>query len=391
MPEKILVVDDDVDTLRLVGLMLEKQGYQIVAANNGHQALLQAQSESPDLILLDIMMPDMDGFEVTRTLRAHPATRNTPIIMFTAKAQVDDKVTGFEAGVDDYLTKPTQPRELVAHVKAVLARSRKTRGIPTVPERVVPARERGYVIGILAARGGLGVSTLTLNLGVSLRQRTEQDVIVAEFRPGMGTMALELGYLHPEGMERLLQKKAADISLADVDSELIMHKSEIRMLMASYKPCDARYLLAAEKFGAIANHLAYLGHYVLIDLGPGFSPITEKAISVCDDLIVLLEPVPYSVTRTQMLMDELTTRGFGEGRIHVVLYNRLRSELQLPLTMVQQQFKHPISVVFTPAPELAFQAAKANVPLVIQHPDNLTTQQFFKLADTISKRVHLRG
>lgn len=391
MPEKILVVDDDVDTLRLVGLMLEKQGYSITAANNGHQALLQAQSENPDLILLDIMMPDMDGFEVTRLLRSNQVTQNTPIIMFTAKAQVDDKITGFEAGVDDYLTKPTQPRELVAHVKAVLARSKKTRGIPIASERVMPARDRGYVIGILAARGGLGVSTLTVNLGVCLRQRTDQDVIIAEFRPGEGTMALELGYLHPEGMERLLQKKAADISLADVDAELITHKSEVRMLMASYKPRDAKFITAADKFGVIANHLAFLSHYVLIDLGPGLSPITERALAVCDDLIVLLEPIPYSVTRTQMLIDDLAASGFGEGRIHVVLYNRLRSELQLPLSMVQQQFKHPISVVFTPAPELAFQAAKANVPLVIQHPDNLTTQQFCKLADAVTKRIKSKG
>ncbi|MCU0485044.1 MAG: response regulator [Anaerolineales bacterium] len=388
MPEKILVVDDDVDTLRLVGLMLEKQGYLIVAANSGAQALQQAENENPDLILLDIMMPDMDGFEVTRMLRNNRATQNTPIIMFSAKAQVEDKVTGFEAGVDDYLTKPTQPRELVAHVKAVLARGKKPRGIPIAPEKTTPVRERGFVMGILAARGGLGVTTLTMNLGVSLRQRTSRDVVIAEFRPGEGTMALDLGYIHPEGMERLLQKKASEISITDVDAELITHKSEVRMLMSSYKPSDAKYILAAERFGAIANHLAYLGHYVLIDLGPGLPPITEKTLPICDDLIVLLEPVPYSVTRTQLLIDELTAYGFGEGRIHAVLYNRLRSELQLPLTMVQQQFKHPISVVFTPAPELAFQAARANVPLVIQHPDNLTTQQFFKLADTVTKRVH---
>ena len=388
MPEKILVVDDDVDTLRLVGLMLEKQGYQIVAANSGNQALQQAESENPDLILLDIMMPDMDGFEVTRMLRASRATQNIPIIMFSAKAQVEDKVTGFEAGVDDYLTKPTQPRELVAHVKAVLARGKKPRGIPIASENTAPVRERGYVLGILGARAGLGVTTLTMNLGVSLRQRTNRDVVIAEFRPGEGTMALDLGYIHPEGMERLLQKKASDISIADVDAELITHKSEVRMLMASYKPSDARYTLAADRFGAIANHLAYLGHYVLIDLGPGLPPITEKTLPICDDLIVLLEPVPYTVTRTQLLIDELTAFGFGEGRIHAVLYNRLRSELQLPLTMVQQQFRHPISVVFTPAPELAYQAARANVPLVIQHPDNLTTQQFYKLADTVTRRVH---
>ena len=123
MPEKILIVDDDVDTLRLVGIMLQRQGYQIIAATNGQQGLSKALEERPDLILLDVMMPDMDGYEVTRQLRQAPPTAQTPILMFTAKSQLDDKVAGFEVGVDDYLTKPTHPAELQAHVKALLARA----------------------------------------------------------------------------------------------------------------------------------------------------------------------------------------------------------------------------------------------------------------------------
>lgn len=385
MPEKILVVDDDVDTLRLVGLMLQRQGYQIIAASNGHQALLLAQSENPDLILLDVMMPDMDGYEVTKRLRTDVVTATTPIIMFTAKSQLDDKVAGFEAGVDDYLTKPTQPRELFAHVKAVLARSSK--GRPATVETTT--REKGYVIGVLSVKGGLGVSTLAMNLGVSLRQRTRKDIIVAELRPGEGSLALDLGYLHPEGLDRLLNRtKASDIVIGDVEAELIAHRSEVRLLLASYRPTDAKFLLQADKFEVIATHLAHLGDFIVLDLGPALPPLTEKVLSVCDELIVLLEPVPNTLVRTQLLVDELVARGFGEGRLNAVLYNRTRSELQLSLSQVQQQFKQNILVVFTPAPELAFQTAKSNTPIVIQHPDNLVSQQFAKLADSIAKHVN---
>ena len=123
MAEKILIIDDDIDTLKLVGLMLERQGYSIAVASNGSLGLTRAASEKPDLILLDVMMPDMDGYEVTRRLRSDPALAHIPIIMFTAKTMVDDKVAGFESGVDDYLTKPAHPAELTAHVKAVLARA----------------------------------------------------------------------------------------------------------------------------------------------------------------------------------------------------------------------------------------------------------------------------
>ena len=387
MPEKILVVDDDLDTLRLVGLMLQRQGYQISAADNGAQALTLAQSESPNLILLDVMMPGMDGYEVARRLRANPATEAIPIIMFTAKSQVDDKVLGFEVGVDDYLTKPTQPRELFAHVKAVLARGRKS-GVVSAP--VTPSRERGYVVGVMSVKGGLGVSTLALNLGISLRNRTKKDVIIAELRPGQGTMALDLGYLNPEGMNRLLQRTPAEINLQDVESELLTHKTDVRLLLASYNPLDGRHLAHPEQFEAMAHHLVFLANYIVLDLGPGINPINDRVLPLCDEVIVVLEPIPNTLTRTHMLMDTLAARGFGEGRVNTVLYNRQRTEMQYSLAQVQKEYKHPIGIVFTAAPELIYQASRNNIPLVVQHPDNLTSQQFLKLADSISKRVRPR-
>lgn len=187
MAEKILIVDDDVDTLRLVGLMLQRQGYEISAASNGSQGLAKALEERPDLILLDVMMPDMDGYEVTRRLRKNPVTVAIPILMFTAKTQLDDKVTGFEVGADDYLTKPTHPTELQSHVKALLARA-----VHKEPKDIVTAspEQHGYVIGVLSARGGLGVSSLAANLAAGIFTRTQSDVILAELTPGQGAFGI---------------------------------------------------------------------------------------------------------------------------------------------------------------------------------------------------------
>src|SRR4030065_542814 len=147
MADKILIIDDDIDTLKLVGLMLERQGYEITVASNGAVGLSKAAAERPQLILLDVMMPDLDGYEVTRRLRSDPTMAQIPIIMFTAKTMVDDKVAGFEAGVDDYLTKPTHPAELTAHVKAVLARAVQSRAAPVA---------RAKIIAFLGAKPRLG-------------------------------------------------------------------------------------------------------------------------------------------------------------------------------------------------------------------------------------------
>jgi CheY-like chemotaxis protein len=387
MAEKILIVDDDLDTLRLVGLMLQHQGYRINAASSGIQSILMAQSDKPDLILLDIMMPEMDGYEVARKLRSDPNTTSIPIIMFTAKTQVDDKVAGFEAGADDYLTKPTQPRELFAHVKAVLARGKKPSA--TAPSQPT-TRSRGYIAGIMAVKGGLGVSTLTVNLGISLQSRSKKDVIIAEFRPGLGTLGLDLGFLNPEGLNRLLESSPEEITESSIENELFQHKSGVRLLLSSYHPVNAKYLNSVDQFEAIARYLAYMASHIVIDLGPGITPITDRVLTYCDEIIVVLEPIQHTIVRTLSLVDELTKRGFGEGRINTVLYNRQRTEMQYSLAQVQMEYRHPISIVFTAAPELTYQCSKANVPLVMQHPDNLTSQQFAKLADNIAKRVRAK-
>ncbi len=119
MPQTILIVDDEKRLVSLVQSYLAQEGYRAVTAYNGKDALAVAEKENPDLIILDIMMPEMNGYEFMRT---HRAQKDTPIIMLTAKVEDDDKVIGLELGADDYVTKPFKPRELMARVRNVLRR-----------------------------------------------------------------------------------------------------------------------------------------------------------------------------------------------------------------------------------------------------------------------------
>ncbi len=122
---KILVVEDEKNIAKVVAYNLEREGYQVSAARDGEEALEKAMRERPDLVVLDLMLPKVDGLEVCRQLRSQPHTAHLPIIMLTAKTQEADRVVGLELGADDYLAKPFSPRELVARVKAVLRRSRR--------------------------------------------------------------------------------------------------------------------------------------------------------------------------------------------------------------------------------------------------------------------------
>ncbi len=119
---KILVVDDEEDILELVRYNLAREGYRVVCAASGEQALNKAGAETFDLILLDLMLPGIDGLEVAKKLKNKPETRHIPIIMLTAKGEEADIVTGLELGADDYVTKPFSPRILLARVKAVIRR-----------------------------------------------------------------------------------------------------------------------------------------------------------------------------------------------------------------------------------------------------------------------------
>src|SRR5512135_751026 len=133
MPRRILVVDDDKQITRLVAIYLEKAGFSVLTAFDGENALRVIRHERPDLVVLDLMLPEQDGWEITRRVRADEHLATIPILMLTARVEDTDKILGLELGADDYLTKPFNPREVVARVRAILRRM----GSAARPSRVL--------------------------------------------------------------------------------------------------------------------------------------------------------------------------------------------------------------------------------------------------------------
>ena len=191
MSGKILVVDDEPKIVRLVRSYLEQAGFTVVEANDGQTALIQARREKPDLVVLDLGLPGIDGIEVTRILRRE---RDTPIIMLTARVEDTDRIVGLELGADDYVTKPFNPRELLARVRAVL---RRAGGAPLAPEML---RAGDLVLDLAGHQATLDRRPLDLT-------PTEFDLLAVLMQnPGRAFTRLELlervqGYAY-EGYER---------------------------------------------------------------------------------------------------------------------------------------------------------------------------------------------
>lgn len=378
MAEKILVVDDDVESLKLIGMMLQRQGYEVVLASNGQQALDRALADRPDLVILDIMMPVMDGYEVCRRLRHDPITQHIPILMFTAKTMVDDKVAGFEAGADDYLTKPTHPAELTSRVKALLAR----RPAPTAP---APAGgNHALVWGFLGAKGGVGTTTVAANCAAALAK--VDTTILADFRLGQGSLGLSLGLMRATGMANLLARPTSEITVRAVEGELVTHASGLRLLLSSSRPKETLLNVASDAAATVVRHLRAIHPRVVLDLGSGLNRLTARLVSDVDHLTLVVEPNRVALILARDILVELQQIGFQTARVSVVLVSRTQSSLQVPWQEAEHMLNCEIAAIISPAPELVFQAAEAGLPIVLYQPNSIVGSQFAKLAEDIAAR-----
>jgi pilus assembly protein CpaE len=380
MPEKILVVDDDIDSLKLIGLMLQRNGYEVIAANAGNQALARAAADHPDLIILDIMMPDMNGYEVSRRLRRNPETQNIPIIMFTAKTLIDDKVAGFEAGADDYLTKPTHPAELASRVKAILLRSTTAQ-----QNRTTGGGNKGTVIGVLGAKGGVGTTTLALNIAVARLLATENPV-VADFRLGMGSMGLSLGLGRSTGMANVLSKPVDQINPRLVEGELVVHPSGLRTLLSSARAAETALNYTPEAGTAVIRALRTLGKPAVIDLGSGLTPMNFQLQREVDQLVIVVDPVFVTLNMAKEILQEIDNSKADPNRIQIVVINRAASSAPPSWNDVEQALGREIRAVISLASELVSQALQANVPAVMFQPTAIASSQMIKLAEDLYNR-----
>lgn len=380
MPEKILVVDDEPEALKLFGYALHRQGYEIIVAQNGQEGLALIKSQKPDLVVLDIMMPGMDGYEVCRRIRSDPETRALPVIMLTAKTETSDKLSGFEAGADDYVSKPVALPELFARVKALLARAsyRSTSAAAAVNTKT---------IGFLGIKGGVGATTVAVNIALALVQR-QHSVLLAELRLGGGTAAQMLGLPAQENLTTLHKLDVKEITPGAVRALLVTHATGLSLLTApptaSVKGYDECQQLEPGKVGAILAGLKGLTQYLLLDLGCSLTSGVVEALSQCSRTVLIAEHCPLALGMIKAQYRDVASLGLVGNRIDIVVNNRSRTANSLSKTEMEKLVGQPLLTVIPPAPELAFQANREGSPIMLMGVEHVAVQSLMELAQVLT-------
>ena len=290
-------------------------------------------------------------------------------------------MAGMESGADAYLTKPIHPTELANQVKLLLDQSR---------DRVRESAADGYVIGIMGAKGGVGVSTLVLNLAISLQQITGKSVVAAELKPGRGAWKLETDQRGLDGLSNLLNMRPRSLTSQVIERELFRTTYGPRLLFSSRKLQDILLLKATTQIETITEKLQNIAQLVLLDFGTMIWPNFDKLLSSCDELILVAEPNTTTLERTKDIAREVEKYGFGvEKPLTAVVVNRVPAETSLSMKQAQEILEMQIAVMVPPVPEAASQAEEMKVPLIMLQPDGLAALHFHKLGQKIKERLSI--
>ena len=291
MGKKLLLVDDDRDMLKLLGLAFHRKGFEVVGAENGETALRKAKEETPDAVILDVMLPDMSGLEVCQRLHQDRATADVPVLLLSARGQTVDKLAGFQAGADDYVTKPFEMPELVARVEVILARTTQKRA---------PV---GRVITFVGAKGGVGTSTVAANVATAMAIKGKSTVI-ADLHPYMGTICTQLGLTPRRTLADIVMLPPDRLNDRAVTMSLETHHTGLRVLAAPLQPLPAEP--DAQTAQDLFESLRPTAETIIID-APAYSSLGRVMLKRSDVVALVAEPHTISMSCA------LATLGFLKG------------------------------------------------------------------------------
>jgi pilus assembly protein CpaE len=357
MGKKILVIEDDDIALRLIEYTLSKEGYQVLKAKNGLEGIAKVKSEEPDLIILDVMLPGMDGFEVCYRLRAESQTAKLPILMLSGKAQEIDKATGFKVGADDYITKPVAPRELVSRIESQLARK---------------TAAKSKIIAFLGTKAGVGTTTMVVNLAVILSQKGKR-VIVADLSSYNGNLTEHLGLKPEKSIADLLGKPVDMIKHRELEAALAVYQSGVKVL-AIPRPSEEGKGLSASNVNLLFGRLREVTDYLLLDLSAPVSNLGKATLAKCDLVIIVTDFKAGALADLKSTSALLQKMGVSKERLGAVVIDREATFPETALSnirsIIEMNTKVSLLGVIPYEIKASLEIMPGTIPLIIANPNS---------------------
>jgi pilus assembly protein CpaE len=380
MSARILVVDDDPNIQRLLTYTLKQEGYEVIVASDGAEGLKKWAAESPDLMLLDVMLPKMDGYQVAAKVRADEGPgAHVPIIMLTAEADVEQKVRGLRAGADDYQIKPFHPAELLARIKSLLARF--------APRDLLMGKPPlGRVHAFYGAKGGVGTTTIAINTAIALHREIGRKVVLVDGNLQFGDHRVFLDL----GLDRKSIVDVVTATTIDQDllrSVLVKHDSGVDLLLAPPSPETAELVSADQHhMSRIVEQLRGLYDYVLIDIDKRLDETNLDVVTAADAVFVVMTADLSCLKNVRLVLETMTQLGVPRDKVQLVL-NRSNAFTGINVKNAEGALKRKIDFQIVNEYRAAISALNSGAPFMFTKADSLLGRAVLDFARVIDKQV----
>ncbi len=371
--ERVLFVDDEEQIRKLLSTWLTRQGYEVTVANDGWEALKAVRAKAPDLVITDVNMPNMNGLELTRRLRADHRTARIPVIMLSARKQADDVLTGYAEGADEYIPKPVEMAVLAAKVEVLIRRFATRQG-----EAV--AKRGGNVVLFVHGKGGVGCTTLAVNAAVALAATTIYRVTLLDLNLEFGNAPMLMNLTSGRTLADLAENAHEALDEATFATYLEQDRSGVRVLAGSDLPERAELVTVPAVQQAI-DHLQKQSDYVVIDAPASFSQQVLAALDVADAAVIVTSAHLPSMKATKQALEVLEKLSYPKERT-VLVVNRT-SAAGVEMDHAARFFNRKPEIV-VPYTEACDDAADRGRPLILVHPDSAASKVIRDLAARIA-------